>query len=80
MEEAAFIAGCLVNHGDGFLSIMADGFIRAIMGGPGYLLLVRASFGIREQWHGTLAQVMFRGFRWLQVKFIMDVVTMVLKA
>src|SRR5512139_1591766 len=26
--EEAFIAGCLVNHGDGFLSIMEDGFIR----------------------------------------------------
>jgi len=56
----AFIAGCLVNHGDGFFPLWQMGYT-SNHGGPGYLLLVRASFGIREQWHGTLAQVMFRG-------------------
>jgi hypothetical protein len=75
-----FIAGSLVNHGDGFLFIMEDGFIHTIMGGLGCPRFVMLRFGIQGQWHGTSVQLMFHGFRWLQVKFILDIVTMVLKA
>jgi hypothetical protein len=73
-----FIAGSLRNHGDGFLSIMEDGFTSTIMGGLGCPRFVMLPFGIQVQWRGISAQLMFHGFRLLQVKFIMDIVTMVL--
>ncbi len=72
-----FIAGFLVNHGDGFLSIMDDGFAITNMGGPGYPRFVTRPFGIQVPWHGTSVQNMFHGFLWAQVKFTMDIVTMV---
>jgi hypothetical protein len=75
-----FIAGSLVNRGGGFLSIMEDGFTHTIMGGLGCLHFVMLPFGIQEQWHGISVQLMFHGFLWLQVKFTMDIVTMVLIA
>jgi hypothetical protein len=75
-----FITGSLVNRGDGFLSIMEDGFIHTITGGLGCLHFVMLPFGIQEQWHGISVQLMFRGSRWLQEKFIMGIGTMVLKA
>jgi len=47
--EAVFIAGCLVNHGDGFLSIMGDGSIRPAMDGLGSLRFGVMSSGTLEQ-------------------------------
>ena len=76
--EEEFIAGSLMNRGDGFLFIMGDGFTFIPMAGCGFRRFVMPSFGTQGQWHGTSVQLMFHGFLWLQVKFIMDIVTMVL--
>ena len=74
--EGEFIVGFHMSLGDGFLSIMADGFTFLSMVGSGCHPFVMPSSGIQEQWDGMLGLHIFRGFHWHRVKFIMAMAPM----